>query len=65
MPQTVPGKYMGTSFDRHEMMVMGRSQVLRVRSSISDRGTRQRNFSFISMLGFDAVLLCTWEIIFA
>ena len=50
---TVDVKYMGTAADRHDMMNLGRKQVLR------------RNFRFISILGFGAVLICTWEIVFA
>lgn len=33
--------------------------------SMADYYAEQRNFSFVSMLGFGAVLICTWEIIFA
>ena len=50
---TVDDKYIGTAADRHDMMNLGRKQVLR------------RNFHFISILGFGAVLICTWEIVFA
>lgn len=32
---------------------------------MANYGAVQRNFSFVSMLGFGAVLICTWEIIFA
>ncbi|KAL8818351.1 MAG: hypothetical protein Q9223_003002 [Gallowayella weberi] len=50
---TVADKWQGTTADKYDMVMLGRSQVLR------------RNFSFISILGFSAVLLCTWELIFA
>ncbi|KAL8789180.1 MAG: hypothetical protein Q9213_001287 [Squamulea squamosa] len=50
---TVADKWQGTAADKHDMVILGRSQVLR------------RNFSFISILGFSAVLICTWELIFA
>ncbi|KAL8691202.1 MAG: hypothetical protein Q9224_004231 [Gallowayella concinna] len=50
---TVADKWQGTTADKNNMIMLGRSQVLR------------RNFSFISILGFSAVLICTWELIFA
>ncbi|KAI4090303.1 MAG: hypothetical protein LQ344_004851 [Seirophora lacunosa] len=50
---TVADKWQGTVADKHDMVMLGRSQVLR------------RNFSFISILGFSSVLICTWELIFA
>ncbi|KAL8887480.1 MAG: hypothetical protein Q9215_004955 [Flavoplaca cf. flavocitrina] len=50
---TVAPKWQGTLADKHDMIMLGRSQVLR------------RNFSFISILGFSAVLICTWELVFA
>ncbi|KAL8748751.1 MAG: hypothetical protein Q9184_007108 [Pyrenodesmia sp. 2 TL-2023] len=50
---TVADKWQGTLADKRDMVMLGRSQVLR------------RNFSFISILGFSAVLICTWELIFA
>ncbi|KAI4237844.1 MAG: hypothetical protein LQ349_001539 [Xanthoria aureola] len=50
---TVADKWQGTLADKHDMVMLGRSQVLR------------RNFSFISILGFSAVLICTWELLFA
>ncbi len=34
-------------------------------SESDDHLTLQRNFSFVSMLGFGAVLICTWELVFA
>ncbi|KAM0799525.1 amino acid/polyamine transporter I [Usnea florida] len=49
----IESKYMGTDSDRHDMIVLGRKQVLR------------RNFQFLSTVGFAAVLISTWEILFA
>lgn len=49
----IEGKYMGTDSDRHDMIVLGRKQVLR------------RKFQFLSTVGFAAVLISTWEILFA
>lgn len=34
--KTVADKYMGTSSDKHNMMILGRSQVLRVRDTSLD-----------------------------
>lgn len=47
----VPEKYRGTSTDRHDMLVLGKSQVLR------------RNFNFITILGFGSTVLVPWEIL--
>ncbi|KAL6714500.1 hypothetical protein ACLMJK_007925 [Lecanora helva] len=49
----IESKYMGTNADRHDMNVLGRRQVLR------------RNFQLVSMVGFAAVLIATWELLFA
>ncbi|KAL8919649.1 MAG: hypothetical protein Q9208_006681 [Pyrenodesmia sp. 3 TL-2023] len=51
--EVVEDKYQGTSADRHDMRMLGRIQVLR------------RNFNFVPILGFSAVLICTWELLFA
>ncbi|KAI4199763.1 MAG: hypothetical protein LQ350_004390 [Teloschistes chrysophthalmus] len=51
--EVVADKYQGTGADRHDMRMLGRVQVLR------------RNFSFIPILGFATVLICTWELLFA
>ncbi|WEW60245.1 hypothetical protein PRK78_005730 [Emydomyces testavorans] len=56
----VGAKYMGTVTDRREMSALGKSQVLR-RSLLT--GDAQRNFRFISILGFGSTLIATWEII--
>lgn len=48
-----PPQYMGSVSDKHDMLVLGRQQVLR------------RNYHFVSILGFSAVLICTWELLFA
>lgn len=49
----IEAKYMGTDSDRHDMIVLGRKQVLR------------RNFESLSTVGFAAVLISTWELLFA
>ncbi|KAI4129166.1 MAG: hypothetical protein LQ341_006596, partial [Variospora aurantia] len=51
--ELVADRYQGTPADRHDMRMLGRIQVLR------------RNFNFIPILGFSAVLICTWELLFA
>lgn len=48
---TVPEKYRGTVADQHDMVVLGKKQVLR------------RNFKFITMLGFASTVLVAWEIL--
>lgn len=69
-------RYLGTAADRHDMVVMGRKQVLRVccprirkpymRLVHSQLTTLpQRNFQTLSMVGFATVLICTWELLFA
>ena len=69
--EVVAEKYLGTTADKQDMMMLGRSQVLRVRRTSATRtgmpanSIAQRNFSFIPILGFGAVLICTWEILFA
>lgn len=71
--ELVADKWRGNASDKHDMLVLGRIQVLRVRALalapaqryMSSHSNAQRNFSFISILGFGAVLICTWEIIFA
>jgi hypothetical protein len=39
----------GTTTDQHDMARVGKTQEL------------GRNFRFLSVLGFTAVLMCTWE----
>ncbi|KAL8713114.1 MAG: hypothetical protein Q9220_002635 [cf. Caloplaca sp. 1 TL-2023] len=51
--ELVEEKYQGNAVDRQEMRMLGRIQVLR------------RNFSFVPLLGFSTVLICTWELLFA
>ncbi|MCJ1292409.1 hypothetical protein MMC34_003959 [Xylographa carneopallida] len=46
---TIPAKFHGTSADDHEMRSMGRHQEL------------NRNFHFISILGFACTLMSSWE----
>lgn len=56
------------SQDEHDMAVLGRAQELNVskQNPSLDRGTKlnlqQRNFRFISTLGFACTLMSTWEI---
>ena len=65
----VPLKYMGTNADKRDMSTLGREQVLRVRThcripaSSTPTDAQQRNFRFISILGFGCTLICTWEVI--
>ena len=74
----VSDKWMGTESDRKDMRMLGRVQVLRVSTFCAKKGgvsqsnlradthiNLKRNFSFVSMLGFGAVLICTWELVFA
>jgi hypothetical protein len=49
-PPEVGEKWKGTDSDRHDMLVIGRPQQLR------------RNFHLVSILGFGATLISTWEI---
>ncbi len=66
-------KYMGTAADQHDMSVLGRNQVLRVSMLLTsmpfalsiDHLSVQRNFRFISIVGFCSTLICTWEVILA
>ena len=69
-------RYMGTDADRHDMTVLGRKQVLRVSPAppphfVSKSTKRdahamvlQRNFQFLPMVGFAAVLMASWELLF-
>jgi hypothetical protein len=45
----VPDKFKGTDADAHDMIVMGKEQVLR------------RNFGFVTMLGFASTCVASWE----
>ncbi|KAK5125220.1 hypothetical protein LTR85_000896 [Meristemomyces frigidus] len=47
----VPAKYRGTTTDQHDMLVLGKKQVLR------------RNFKFVTMLGFASTVMVAWEIL--
>ena len=49
--EDVPTKYRGTRADKHDMLVLGRKQVLR------------RNFTFPTMLGFSSTVMTAWEIL--
>ena len=59
----------GTIRDQHDMRRVGKTQELRVgggRDAFAVRMLKyslQRNFRLISVLGFTAVLMCTWEAI--
>ena len=61
------GKESGTEADMQDMRMLGRTQQLNVSmiaSSLLDSAadTGQRNFRFISTLGFACTLMSTWEI---
>jgi hypothetical protein len=45
----VPDEFKGTDADAHDMIVMGKKQVLR------------RNFGFVTMLGFASTCVASWE----
>lgn len=47
----VPRKFRGTTADQRDMMVLGKTQVLR------------RNFKFVTMLGFASTVMASWEIL--
>jgi len=49
--QTLPERFRGTTTDRHDMLVLGKKQVLR------------RNFNFVTMLGFSSTVMTAWEIL--
>ena len=58
----------GTIRDQHDMRRVGKTQELRVCGDMSSSfdvlmNSLQRNFRLISVLGFTAVLMCTWEAI--
>ncbi|RMZ85700.1 hypothetical protein DV736_g6551, partial [Chaetothyriales sp. CBS 134916] len=46
---SIPEKYRGTAEDRHDMRVLGKTQVLR------------RNFKGITILGFASMVMVAWE----
>ncbi|RMZ88479.1 hypothetical protein DV736_g4298, partial [Chaetothyriales sp. CBS 134916] len=48
---SVPVRYRGTPTDRRDMMMLGRTQMLR------------RNFKFLAMLGFASTVMASWEIL--
>jgi choline transport protein len=48
---TMDEKYQGTSFDRKEMSILGKKQVLR------------RQFKFSTMLGFASTVMVAWEFV--
>jgi len=59
-------KNAGTDADMQDMRMLGRTQQLNVRQSslrvVLNADTTQRNFRFISTLGFACTLMSTWEI---
>lgn len=68
----VAPKWRGTQADQADMSTLGREQVLRVRALIlllvecqvnSSILTLQRNFRFVSIVGFGCTLIATWEVI--
>lgn len=58
----------GTDADEHEMRILGRTQQLNVCLPVNSVSIPvhspkpQRNFRFISTLGFACTLMSTWEI---
>ncbi|RMD40288.1 hypothetical protein DV735_g4841, partial [Chaetothyriales sp. CBS 134920] len=46
---SIPEKYRGTAEDRHDMQVLGKTQVLR------------RNFKGITIMGFSSMVMVAWE----
>lgn len=77
-PGSVALKYRGTEADKRDMSALGKKQVLRVcslnhyvsPSYVSTNGLRlmaidfiQRNFKFITMLGFASTVVASWEVV--
>ena len=75
----VPERYKGTTTDKREMSMLGNKQVLRVcvlnsmplplprqcmgwTNGVSTN-TVQRNFHFITMVGFASTVMASWEIL--
>jgi hypothetical protein len=70
VPEDSPKTYkVGTIRDQHDMRRVGKTQELRVSGGqhafaiLMLKCSLQRNFRLISVLGFTAVLMCTWEAI--
>jgi hypothetical protein len=70
VPEDSPKTYkVGTIRDQHDMRRVGKTQELRVGRGqcvfavLVLKCSLQRNFRLISVLGFTAVLMCTWEAI--
>ncbi|KAE8312246.1 amino acid permease-domain-containing protein [Aspergillus transmontanensis] len=59
-PEDSPSDKHGTAQDKIDMWRVGRDQELNV-SDCQIRYILRRNFRFLSVLGFSAVLMCTWE----
>lgn len=64
----VAAKWRGTHADQADMSALGREQVLRVcllsiTVTSSSVLTLQRNFRYISIVGFGCTLIATWEVV--
>lgn len=67
----IPEKYRGTATDKKEMSMLGKKQVLRVCIShrvghtctASKLTATQRNFRFVTMVGFASTVMASWEIL--
>lgn len=64
----IPLKYRGTTMDQRDMIVLGKEQVLRVCKAskitlVRNLTCRQRNFKFITMLGFASTVMASWEVL--
>jgi len=64
----VAEKYRGSAADEHDMTMLGKKQVLRVqyppirvKDTHDDHTCIQRNFNFITMLGFASTCIASWE----
>ena len=65
-------KMAGTEADQHDMQILGKRQQLNVSKfagcalgQVYATDTVQRNFRFISILGFSCTAMSTWEITLA
>lgn len=61
-------KWRGTQADQADMSALGREQVLRVCPLIITVAnasvlTLQRNFRYVSIVGFGCTLIATWEVV--
>lgn len=68
---SVPAKYRGTTADQRDMAMLGKKQVLRVSiwgtlcavSLLWLIKSLQRNFKFVTMLGFASTVMASWEVL--